>query len=413
MIWSIGNEIPERAEARGVELARQVTERIKSIDPTRPVAAAINGIRFSQSGEALDPPFRYLGVSGYNYMPANYEADHARHPERVIVGTDSFPRQAFESWQPVEKQPYVIGDFVWTAMDHLGESAIGNAQLNTPGFGGGAGGPGTPGGQGGNRAGTVPGAAGGGLPGGFGNIRLPFPWFNCYCGDIDLIGELKPQGHYRRVLWGRSKLEMAVQRPLPEGRTETITPWGWSDELHSWTWPGYEGKVLKVRVFSPGEQVRLLLNGKEIAVKPVSPETQLRAEFDVPYAAGELKAIALEGGKPVAEIAFQTCGKPAKLRLKADRAKIRKDRNDLSFATLEVLDAGGNLVPDAAIPVSFTIDGAGSLAATGTANPKRVASFRKTNLRTYHGKALAIVRPKGVRAQAAGLAAATAVVQVT
>ena len=113
------------------------------------------------------------------------------------------------------------------------------------------------------------------------------------------------------MLWGLSKLEMAVQRPVPEGRTETISPWGWSDELRSWTWPGSEGKILKVRVYSSGDQVRLLLNGKEIGVKPVSADTELKAEFDVPYAAGELKAVALSNGQPIAELAFKTAGKPA------------------------------------------------------------------------------------------------------
>ena len=120
-----------------------------------------------------------------------------------------------------------------------------------------------------------------------------------------------------------------MQRPVPDGRTEVISRWGWSDELRSWTWPGSEGKTLKVRVYSSGDQVRLLLNGKEVGVKPVSPETELRAEFEVPYAAGELKAVAMSSGRQIAELSFKTVGKPAKLRLTADRASIRRDRNDL------------------------------------------------------------------------------------
>ena len=399
IIWSIGNEVPERAEPRGVELAAQLTAHIKSIDPTRPISAAVNGLRFSESGEQLDPAFLHLDIAGYNYMPANYESDHARHPERVIAGTESFPHQAFASWQPVEKHPYVIGDFVWTGMDYLGESAIGNAHLT----------PERPRGS----------ASPGGLAGLFASIRQPFPWFNAYCGDIDLIGELKPQGYYRRVLWAHSKLEMAVQRPVPEGNIESISPWGWSDELRSWTWPGYEGKSVKVRVYSSGDQVRLLLNGKEIGVKPVSAETELTAEFDVPYAPGELKAIALEKGEPTAELAFKTAGKPAKLRLKADRTRIRRDRNDLAFVLLEVLDSAGNLIPDAAIPVGFTVAGAGALAAAGSANPKDVHSFRHKQPRTFHGKCLAIIRPENtggsirVQASADGLQPGSIVVEVS
>jgi beta-galactosidase len=211
---------------------------------------------------------------------------------------------------------------------------------------------------------------------------------------------------------------MAVQRPVPQGRTETISAWGWSDEMRSWTWPGSEGKTLKVRVYSSGDQVRLLLNGQEVGIKPVSPETELKAEFDAEYAAGELQAVALSGGRQIAELAFRTAGKPAQLRLKADRASIRRNRNDLSYITLEVLDQAGELVPDAVIPVNFSISGAAELAAVGTANPKDVESFRSVRPRTFHGRCLAIVRPKGgigaatIRAQADGLPVAGIVVHV-
>ncbi len=412
IFWSIGNEIPERADPRGVELAKQITDRIRSLDNTRPITAGINGGR--GASPTLDPAFQYLDVGGYNYLWAFYEADHAREPKRVIMGTESFPQLAYKSWEPVEKHPYVIGDFVWTGMDHLGESSIGNAQLAAPARGGGgAGGPG--------RGGAAP-AAGGlanvfsGLAG-MGNISLGFPWFNCYCGDIDLIGEPKAQWYYRRVLWGGSKLEMAVQRPVPEGRTETISAWGWSDELRSWTWPGYEGRNLKVRVYSVGDQVRLLLNGKEIGTKPVSADTERRVEFEVPYAAGELRAVALSGGAVIAELAFKTTGKPASLRLKSDRPTIRRSRNDLCYVTLEVLDQAGQLVPDAVVPVSLSVEGVCELAAAGTANPKDVYSFRRARLRTFHGRSLAILRPKGLagaatlRAQAEGLAPASIAVR--
>jgi beta-galactosidase len=215
-----------------------------------------------------------------------------------------------------------------------------------------------------------------------------------------------------------SKLEMAVQRPLPEGRTEQISPWGWSDELQSWTWPGHEGKTLEVRLYSSGDQVRLLLNGKEIGVKPVSTETQFKAEFNAPYAAGELEAIALVNGSQIAEVKFKTAAQPAALRLKADRQSLRGDRNDLSYVTVEVLDRDGELVPDATVPVTFSISGEGELAAAGSANPKDIRSFHQPRPTTYHGRALAIVRPKGLagtvtlQAQTDGLAPARLVLKV-
>ena len=162
ILWSIGNEIPERTEPRGVEVQKLLVDYVKSLDPTRPVTAAINGFRNS----GLDPAFQHLDVAGYNYL-TSYEPDHGRLPARIMCGTESFPRQAFASWAPVEKLPYVIGDFVWTGMDHLGESAIGNAQLDAlP----------APAGRGGGRgaaAGASPGVAPLAGPGGRGSAAGP------------------------------------------------------------------------------------------------------------------------------------------------------------------------------------------------------------------------------------------------
>jgi beta-galactosidase len=395
IFWSIGNEIPERGDPPGIALAKQLVAEIKRLDSSRPVTAAIP--EFFESGGRRpwiesDLAFQYLDVGGYNYQWQQYENDHERQPRRVMMATESFPELAFENWQAIDKNSYVIGDFVWTGMDYLGESGIGNAQLDSVVE------------EGAPAASTAPAWA---------PDTADYPWFNAYCGDIDVIGEPKPQLYYKHVIWGMSKLEMAVQRPLPEGRQELISRWGWSDELRSWTWPGHEGSTLKVRVYSSGDQVRLLLNGREIAKKPISAATKLRAEFDVTYAPGELKAIALSGGRQIAELTFKTVGKPAQLRLKADRQSIRLDRNDLAYVTMEVVDQAGDLVPDATVPVTFTVSGPGELAALGTANPKDVESFRQPRLRTFHGKALAIIRPTRsagsatLQVQAEGLVPAT------
>jgi beta-galactosidase len=407
IFWSIGNEIPEAAEPLGVAEASKIVEEIKRLDDTRLITAAINPF---YNGRMVPwpntaPAFKYLDVGGYNYHWSDCETDHGRFPQRVMMGTESFPLQAFENWKTVENLPYVVGDFVWTGMDYLGEAGIGNAQLNSsvPFF--------QP---------PMPHVELGGMSAAsFALIFADYPWFNAYCGDIDLTGEEKPQFFYKKVLWGISNLEMAVQRPIPEGRKQLVSAWGWPDELKSWTWPDHEGKPLTVRVYSRGDQVRLLLNGRGIGAKPVSANTQFRAEFEVPYAPGTLKAIALKRGEPIAQMTFKTAGNPVALRLKADRHSIRPDRNDLAYVMLEVLDQSGNVVPDAAVPISFEISGAGELAATGTANPKDVRSFRQPRPVTYHGKCLAIVRPTGsvgsvtLLAESAGLRSANVVLKVS
>jgi beta-galactosidase len=365
ILWSIGNEIPERAQPQGVQLGQEMNAFVYHLDPTRKVTAAINGGygRLGQSWQDMQPAFTYLDVGGYNYQWEQYEKDHAAFPERIMVGTESFPEQAYQNWHVIDSSSWVIGDFVWTAIDYLGESGIGHSTMQK--------GPGQDG------------------------FNAPFPWFNSYCGDVDLIGNKKPQSYFRDVVWRRSKVEMAVQRPLPKDWTEQISRWGWSDELRSWTWPGREGFPMTVRVYTRGDSVRLLLNGKEIGSNQLSASDALRTEFTLSYAPGELKAIASQNGQEIGSIAFNTVGKPHSLLLTPDRKSIRASRDDLSYVMVTVVDENGHPVPDAVVPVSFTVSGAGQIAAAGNANPRDLASFRRPYRNTFHGQCVAILRPRG------------------
>jgi beta-galactosidase len=383
MMWSIGNEIPEQFGTNGT--AKRLREAVLAHDSTRPITQAIcnDWGQVTRNWDTLsDPAFVNLDVAGYNYLPNKYESDHARHPERVIMGTESYPKDFFDYWALVEKHPYVIGDFTWTAMDYLGESGIGHSVT--------------------------------------GSGRDPFfmswPWFNAWCGDIDICGFKKPQSFYRDVVWDRSKIEMAVHAPIPEGQQERVSGWGWPDEVRSWNWPGQEGKSLQVAVYSRCESVRLELNGKVIGEKPVSAATKLTAKFDVPYASGELRAVGLVNGKAVANTTLKTSGAPRKLKLIADQEKIRADRNDLSYVTVEIVDAAGQRVPNAEVPVRFTVTGAGELAAQGNSNPNTPASFHTPSRRTFEGRCLVILRPTGaggkirLRAEAEGCEASSVTV---
>ena len=168
-----------------------------------------------------DAAFQFLDVCGYNYTASHYESDHQRHPSRVMMGTESFPVEVAENWELVNKLSYVIGDFVWTGIDYIGESGLGAARL-TPEVN-----PMMPPPAAGPTQAQLD-ALGIHLPKNTSFGTISFPWFNAYCGDIDLIGNKKPQSYLRDVVWERSPLEMAVVRPLPPGRKEQITPWGFS-----------------------------------------------------------------------------------------------------------------------------------------------------------------------------------------
>ena len=385
VMWSIGNEIPDRFDR--LDIARHLREAVLAHDSTRPVTEAVNPMwepenRQRDWDKESDAAFQFLDVGGYNYQPWKFESDHARNPHRVMMTTESFPKDLFDYWSAVENHPYVIGDFVWTAMDYLGESGIGHAGLDHPKY----------------------------------EWNQPWPWFNAFCGDIDLCGFKKPQSYYRDVVWKQSLLTMAIHAPIPEGRTEKFSDWGWPDEHQSWTWPGQEGKPLQVAVYSRCEKVRLELNGKLIGEQPVSAATRFTVHFEVPYAPGELRVTGFINEREAAHDSFQTTGAPAKLRLTPDRSTIRADRNDLSFVIVEVMDLAGNLVPNAAVPVRFKISGAGELAAVGSSNPNLPESFQQPKRTTFEGRCLAIVRPLGqpgkiiLQAEADGLLPASAVI---
>jgi beta-galactosidase len=361
IIWSIGNEIHERADTSGQRIARQLTATVKALDKTRPVTAAV--CLFWEppvlDWSASERAFASLDVCGYNYEWKEYENDHKKFPERVMIGTESFPLEAFENWQQVEKNSWVTGDFVWTGMDYLGEVGIGHSCYD--------------------KKDDLP--------------AIPWPWYNAWCGDIDICGQKKAQSYFRDVLWKRSRLEMAVHEPIPAGKTERFSNWGWPAEFQSWTWPGNEGKILQVSVYSDCQEVRLELNGKIIGKKQVSEKTKMTAKFDVPYSAGELKAIGITNGKEVANKIFKTAGKPASLRLVADRNPILANRNDLAYITIEVMDNTGNLIPDARIKVDLAVTGDGEMLASGNAAPNDMESFHNVRCRTYNGRCMAIIRP--------------------
>jgi beta-galactosidase len=226
-----------------------------------------------------------------------------------------------------------------------------------------------------------------------GNQLKPWPWFNSYCGDVDLIGNKKPQSFYRDVVWRRSQIAMAVHQPLQKGCKESVSYWGWPDETQSWTWPGNEGRMMKINVYSRAQRVRLTLNGKMIGEK--NPDSSLTAEFEAPYEAGKLEAVAIDKGKEVGSVSLRTANVPKAIVLKADRSIISVDRNDLSYVTVQIVDEKSQLVPNANVHLEFSVSGAGELAGVGNADPSDMASFKQPAGNTFRGKCLVILRPKG------------------
>ncbi len=370
IMWSIGNEIPEIIDTTGYQTSWNLANVVHRLDPSRPVTNAIPFYLPLMKGltwEVTASAFASLDVGGYNYTSNEYENDHKKYPNRVMVATEYFPPKALEDWNYVERNPYVIGMFSWSAIDYLGEAGLGLARLKNV-----------------NEE----------LPGFQQMFMAPeWPIFNAYTGELDLIGNKKAASHYLDVVWRHSPIEMLVHRPIPKGKKEVLGFYDFPDELKCWTWNGHENDSLQIRVFTRSPKVKLELNGKIIAEQTISKES-ITATFSIPYTPGKLVARCYEGDKEIASETLITAGKPFAIRLKADRPTIKANRNDLAYIDVEVIDEAGNVVPNIDdLLIHYQITGNGSIAGVGNGNPRDMSSFQKPEKKVFHGKGLVIVRP--------------------
>ena len=346
-----------------------------------------------------------------------------------MMTTESFPPAAFTEWRLAKDNPYIIGEFVWTAMDYLGEAGIGSWTYGTPEQAAGAGK-------------LMSGmqtmvdklflAMANGMDmtaimtqstaqcgdSGANVLFRGFPWHAAACGDLDLTGRRKPQSYYRDILWnGGDRVYATVRLPEPEGKKTIAVAWTVYPTVPSWTWPGQEGRMMEVEVYSGVEKVRLFLNGKLIGEKAAGREQEFKTMFEVPYAPGTLKAVGVKADRVVAESVLTTAGRPARLRLTADRSTVQADGQDLSFVTVEAVDAEGRFQPDAGQEVQFAISESGVIAAVGNADGTDSDSYQGTRRKLYRGRAMAVIRtskqggPIRLKATAEGLSETAVTIQ--
>ena len=351
IMWSIGNEIPEQYKPLGIATAKRLKAVVQAHDATRPVTQALNGFDADGHPKAC----AVLDVAGYNYRNS-FTADLKEHPARIMVSTESFPLHASDAWYAAVDCPAAIGDFVWTAFDYLGEAGCGFLSTKDEFY------------------------------------RLqPFPMYTGNTGDLDLCGFQRPQSLFRDVLWGVRPAAIVVRIPRPEGAATKPNPWGWPDVTASWNWPGQLHQPMTVEVYADGE-VELRQDGAVIGRQPATRAQKHVARFTVPWRPGTLTATVLKNGQPAGTADLATTGQPAALRLTADRTALAAHGDDLSYVTVEVVDAAGRRVPDAQVPVALAVTGEGHLAAAGNGNAMDAASFRSTAPLTHEGRCLAIVR---------------------
>ena len=385
ILWSIGNELPEESQPDGALVARRLARFFHEEDPSRPTTA-----NFDQWEQTLKNKLaEEVDVAGFDYQPARYELILREHPNWILVGSetascvssrgvyhlpiqkyDKHPSLQLTSYDVIappwaycpdvefayqEKLPQVLGEFVWTGFDYIGEP--------TPFF----------------------------WKGEEMDLKAPdWPARSSYFGMIDLAGFPKDRYYLYQSQWST--------KPMVH-----ILP--------HWNWEGREGQPIPVMAYSNAAEVELFLNGRslgkkvrfsdhwEMAVsKAVIPEGKFTSKYrriwEVPYEPGELKAVAYQDGKQVAVDVVRTAGAPARVKLRPDRSMIADDGDDLSFVTVRIEDKDGNLCPLADNFVHFEVTGAGTIAAVDNGNAATDEPFQADHRKAFNGLALVFVRSK-------------------
>lgn len=415
IMYSIGNEVSETAQKKGIGLCEEMTRFIHEQD-SRPVTCGINiffnflssmgfgvysdskaqkeaeraekmkdkpikkkavgseffnnlagvfGSGFMKFGATLygsdvktRDAFAKLDVAGYNYGVKRYKKDLKKYPERVILGSETFSFDASYFWDMAKKYPALIGDFVWTGMDYLGEVGLGAMEYKdyAPSFEHGVG------------------------------------WIAASAGMLDLIGQSTAQMAYMQVAYEQSPIRIGV---IPaDHATERHSPSAWrmSNAYESWAWNGCEGKKTKVEVYARGDKVALFLNGKELGKKFLYQDC--RAIFNVKWEPGELTAVVYhENGEEIARTSLNSAGNDTNLTLIPEKAEVT--REELCYINIRYTDAAGVLKPLARGDVQIEVKG-GSLLALGNACPYNERGYLEDVTDTYYGQAMAIIRPDDI-----------------
>lgn len=366
VMWSIGNEIPDQATKAGVDACRRLVSLMHELDPTRPVTAGVDKVEdATRSGfiNELDiPGFNYhthcyetyidslskgfllgsetastLSSRGVYHFPVVLTTNGSTHADRQVSSYDLYSGNwsnvpDYDAWYQ-DRKPWVIGEFVWTGFDYLGE----NYPYNAEGM---------------------------------------WPSRSSYFGIVDLAGLPKDRYYYYRSRWNTKDATLHL--------------------LPHWTWPGMEGKNIPVMCYTSYPEAELFVNGKSMG-RVKKDSTKLFAAnrikwMDVKYEPGELKVVAYDAeGNRREEKVVRTAGDPVRLELTPDRQVIKADGDDISFVTVRMLDEAGNECPNADQQLLFSVKGAKFQAACN-GDASSLEPFEKPQMRLFHGELVVLVR---------------------
>ena len=401
ILYSIGNEISEPATEKGVTLAKEMVELLHQLDPSRAVTGGINlmiltrsakgnaiykedgsgreeqknmngmsstmfnlitsfvgtgmnkGANSKKADQVTTPVLDSLDIAGYNYASGRYKMEGKKHPNRVIVGSETFPQDIYKNWQMVKELPYLVGDFMWTAWDYLGECGIGAWAY-------------TPDGKG---------------------FDKPYPWLLGDVGALDILGTPNGEIFLAQCAWGLLDApKIAVQPINHPGVKPAKSVWRGTNAIPSWSWQGCEGRKAVIEVYSDAASVALELNGNR--TKHKRPKSG-KAVFKLDYQPGTLVAVNYDvNDRAISRSELKTAEKPV---LTVCTEKKEANPGEILYIPINVQDKRGIVEMNADRRVTVTIEG-GELLAFGSSNPRTEERYDSGTFTTYYGRAMAIVR---------------------
>lgn len=403
ILYSIGNEVAEPFEEKGVQAGKAMIDLIHRLDPTRPVTCGVNlmiigraakGQGIYQDGEqstaggkkqkeggnaslafnimaslvgsgmnrggnspkvdAITSPFvDSLDIAGYNYGSGRYPLEEKQHPNRVIFGSETFPQDIFRNWEMVKKYPYLVGDFMWTAWDYLGESGLGAWSYH------------------------------GGMP-----FNRPYPWLLAGAGVIDILGIPDASCKYAATVWGLTDRPVIGVRPVNHpGVRVSRSVWRGTNAIESWAWAGCEGNKAEIEVYAQADSVELLLNGKSVGKKKLK---ECKAMFKVKYAPGTLTAVAYDAaGKELCRSSLRSAVGPVCVSVQPENKAVKP--GEIVYIPVSIVGENGVVESNADRKLTVSVQG-GDLLGFGSAQPRTEERYDTGSFTTYQGRALAVVR---------------------
>ena len=406
IMYSIGNEVSEPAQAKGVKQTRAFVELIHGLDATRPVTCGFNlmiltraakgkgvyqdadkdaeknnsgkpdeqkesngslmfniiasftGTSMNKAGNSdkadkiTSPALKELDICGYNYGSGRYPLEGSKHPERIVFGSETFPQDIYKNWDMVKKYPYLIGDFMWTAWDYLGETGLGAWSYT------------------------------GGMP--FGR---PYPWLLGGAGVIDILGIPDASCRYAQMVWGLLDKPVIGVRPCNHPRVRVSkSVWRGTNAIESWSWQGCNGNKAEVEVYSTADSVELYINGLSVGKKKL---VEYKAMFKTRYHAGTITAVALDAaGHEVNRSELYSASGTPQLTAVPETDTVKA--GGIAYIPVTIQGVNGVVESNADRKLTATVTG-GTLLGFGSANPCTKERYDTGSFTTYQGRALAIV----------------------